>query len=357
MGVEGRRSATKWIVAIAVAAVIIGSAVTYFFYVPAIQPTPQTLTPKYKMALVLGGDETDAGWSMMAINGVNLVKEKYGWQVDISRLVPFPDQARVISDYAQRGYDVVWTHGGQFTGTTYEVANQFPNTIFVQTPGPGQQTPPPNVVALGPAFQVTGFYQAGVLAGKMTKTNAVAVVFGQWFDYLAMEFYAFKAGAESVNPNIKVYARVAGTWGDASLGFEITRSLIQTKNVDVIAQVADTTGRGVIAASQQFKIKVIGTVGDQAVLAPDATLTSVMMDTPRFIETIVKSIIEDTFKQNYTGKVVHMDLGYLAPFHQFENEVPQEVKDLLKTTVEGIESGKIVVPRTYTNEPPADPPN
>ena len=170
-----------------------------------------------------------------------------------------------------------------------------------------------------------------------------------------MEFYAFKAGVESVNPNAKVYARVAGTWGDSSLGFQITKSLIETKNVDTIVQVADLTGRGVIAAAQQYKVKVIGTVGDQAMLAPEVTLTSILMDTPGYMETIVQSIMDGTFKQKFGGTVADVNLGSLAPFHEFEKEVPQEVKTLLGATEEGIQKGIIAVPRKATPDPPADP--
>ncbi len=240
--------------------------------------------------------------------------------------------------------------------TLFTVAPNFNSVFFAQIPGPGQVTPPNNTVSLGPDFQVTGFYLAGVLAGKMTQTNAVAVVIGQWFEYLSMEFYAFEAGVESVNANAKVYARVAGTWGDPSLGFQIAKTLIETKNVDILVHVADATGRGVITAAEQLGATVIGTVGDQAVLAPDAMMTSIMMDTPGFMESVVLSIMNGTFLQTMGGRVVSRDLGFLAPFHRFETQIPQAVKDLLANVQADLEEGTIVVPRTVTAEPPPDPP-
>ncbi len=343
-----------WI-AIILAAVIVAGSLVYFLYPRAAPPTAQ-----YKMAVVLGGDETDAGWSAVAIAGAQRIRDKYNWQIDISRDVPFPDQARVLTDYAQRGYTLVWAHGGQFIGDTIfgdaAVPRKFNSTFFAQIPGPGQVRPPNNTVSLGPDFQVTGFYLAGVLAGKMTTTNAVAVVIGQWFEYLSMEFYAFKAGVASVNPTAKVYARVAGTWGDPSLGFQIAKALIETKNVDIIVQVADATGRGVITAAQQLSKVVIGTVGDQAVLAPEVTMTSIMMDTPGFMESVVLSIMNGTFRQTMGGKVVHSDLGFLAPFHLFEDQILPSVKNLLASVKADLNQGVIVVPRTVTADPPPDPP-
>ncbi len=315
------------------------------------------LTHKYKMALMLGGDETDAGFSFIAIQGAYRIRDKYAWEIDISRRISFADQERVASDYATRGYDVVFAVGGQFISTTYfGVVTQYNDTFFAQVPGLEFPLPPPNVVGLHPAFQTVGHYLAGVLAGKMTETNAVAAIFGEWYPYLSMEFFAFKAGVESVNPETKVYARVAGTWGDASIGYQIASALIQTKDVDIIVQVADTTGRGVIAACQEFDRMVIGTVADQAVLAPEVTLTSIGMDTPLFMEMVVQSVMNGTFEQIMGGEVLDVNIGgFLYPFHEFENVVPQSVKDLLKQTSDDINEGVIIVPRTVTETPPPDP--
>lgn len=345
-------SGVRWLaVGSLVGVIVVGAILASYFYAPVTtQPASQ-----YRMALVLGGDETDAGWSFMAVQGAQLVEEKYGWDVDISRLVSYADAPRVINDYAQRGYDLIWAQGGQFVDAIYQAAPVYEGVYFSQVSGPEIPLPPPNVVTLHPAFQTTGFYEAGVLAGEMTETDAIAVIIGQWYPYLAMEYYAFEAGVESVNSEAKVFARVAGTWGDASLGFQIAESLILTKDVDIIVQVADLTGRGVISAAQKHEVKVIGTVADQAMLAPEITLTSVMMDTPGYMEMIVQHIMDGTFEEELGGTVADVDLGYLAPFHQFDDAVPQDLKNLLSETAEATEAGSIVVPRIVTDEAPSDP--
>lgn len=342
---------TRWLAAIILIIVIVIAGAGYYYYTTTMAPTAE----KFRMALMLGGDETDLGFSYEAVQGAYRIRDTYGWEIDISRLIAFADQARVASDYATRGYDVVFAVGGQFIDTIYfQVPTQFNNTFFVQIPGLSNPSPPSNVVALHPAFQTVGHYLAGVLSGKMTQTNAVAWVTGQWFPYLAMEFWAFKAGVESVNPNAKVYARVAGTWGDASLGYQIATALIQTKNVDIIVQVADLTGRGIFAACQARGVKIIGTVADQVAIAPNVTLTSIIMDTPAFMEMVVQRIENGTWNE-IAGTAVDVDISYLSPFHQFENLVPQAVKDLLATTEQDIKDGTITVPRTVTDSPPPDP--
>ncbi len=362
---ETKRGISTAVAAVAIAVIVVAGAAAVYLasgftttvVTRTVTNTTSALTTpqrQYKLALVVGGDETDAGFNAMAIQAAQYINTKYGWNVSISRDVAYSDQARVITTYAQAGYDLVWTHGGQFIGTTEGIAKNFPNVHFALSPTYAQDNLTANMVGLGPSFQVTGYYQAGVLAGKMTKTNAVAVVIGQWYDYLSMEFYAFQAGAQSANPYIKVYARVAGTWADPSLGFQIAQTLIQTQHVDIIAQIADATGRGVITAAQQHNVSIIGTVGDQAVLAPTITMTSVMLNTTGFIQPIVQKIVSGTWSQ-IGGKVLSQDLGFLAPFHYYDSVIPQSVKTLLAQTLQGIDSGTIKVPQTVTQNPPPDP--
>lgn len=376
---SSKRAAPKvWIAATAILIILVVALAGAYLYYPSTisQMTTttvyQTTTPEmttaatpskqYKMAVVVGGDETDDGFNMIGIQAAEYIQSHYNWSVSISRDVSYADQARVITTLAQGGYDLVWVHGNQFIGTTEGIAKQFPNTHFAQSPDYYQNFTS-NIVALDQSFQVTGYYLAGVLAGKMTHTNAVAVIIGQWFPSLSMEFYAFQAGAQSVNPNVKVYARVAGTWADATLGLQISQALIQTHHVDIIAPIADATGRGAFTAAQlynatvggnQYKVSIIGTVADQADLAPDNVMTSVLMDTKAFISNVVEHIMSNTWSE-IGGKDLFMNLGSLAPFHYYDSVVPDSVKALLATTTQQIQSGQIVVQQKVTQTPPADP--
>jgi len=191
-----------------------------------------------------------------------------------------------------------------------------------------------NLVALGPAFQVVGHYLAGILAAKMTKTGAVGWIAGAWYapGYICMECNAFIAGVHSVNPAVVVYTReVGGTnpWGDPAAGYTIAQTLINTYNVDIIVHVADYSGRGVISACIDLDKTVIGCVADQWSLAPNHMLTSVLMDIARFMDMIVQCKLGGAF---LGYKSVDVDLSSLAPFHNLDPLVPQDVKNLLAAT-------------------------
>ncbi len=359
-----RRAVSTTAAAVAIVIVIALAAVAALIYYPGLAPTSTTSSsstssvstsaPKYKLALVIGGDETDVGLNANGVKVAQWIQSQYGWNVSISRDVAYSDQSRVITTYAQEGYDVIWTDGNQFIGTTEQVARQFPNTYFIMTPTYQGDNITSNVVAVSASYQATGYYLAGVLAGKMTHTNATGVIIGQWFAALSFEFYAYTAGVHSVNPDAKVYLTVPGTWADPSIGFQDAQTMINTNHVDIIVPIADATGRGVIAAATIANISIIGTVEDQVDLAPSNMMTSVLLNTTAFMQMVVEHINAGTWSQ-IGGQVINMNLGSLAPFHAYDSVIPASVKTLLASTEAGIANGTIQVPFTYTQNPPATP--
>src|SRR2546428_4706548 len=100
-----RRGVSTAVMAVVVVAVIIAAAAaTAIVYVPRLSSntvtvtttttatTPTTPQRQYKLALVLGGDETDDGWNAIGIQAAQYIQAKYGWSVSISRDVAYSDQ-------------------------------------------------------------------------------------------------------------------------------------------------------------------------------------------------------------------------------------------------------------------------
>jgi basic membrane protein A len=355
MFIENRKAISRTVVAIVIVVILVIAAVAAII---VLRPTtPSTNTTSYKLALVIGGDETDVGLNANGVEVAQWIQSTYGWNVSISRDVAYSDQSRVITTYAQEGYDVVWTDGNQFIGTTEQIAAQFPNVTFIMSPTYDGDNLTSNVVAVGAGYQATGYYLAGVLAGKMTQTNATGVIIGQWFAALSFEFYAYQAGVHSVNPSAKVYLTVPGTWSDPTIGYTVANEMITSDHVDIIVPIADATGRGVIAAATTTKVEnvsIIGTVEDQVTLAPNNMMTSVLLNTTAFMQMVIERFSNGTWSQ-IGGKVLDMNLGSLAPFHAYDSIIPASVKTLLADTSAGIDNGTIQVPFTYTQNPPATP--
>ena len=188
----------------------------------------------------------------------------------------------------------------------------------------------------------------------MTHTNATGVIVGQWAAALSLEFYAYRAGVQSVNPNAKTYLTVPGTWSDPTIGYTDAMTMISTDHVDILVPIADATGRGVISAATVDNVSLIGTVEDQVALAPSEMMTSVLLNTTQFLQLVIQHIQNGTWNQ-IGGKVIDMNLGSLAPFHAYDSIIPTSVKTLLNQTNQGIENGTVKVPFTYTPNPPTTP--
>jgi basic membrane lipoprotein Med (substrate-binding protein (PBP1-ABC) superfamily) len=75
-------------------------------------------------------------------------------------------------------------------------------------------------------------------------------------------------------------------------------------------------------------------------------LTSVMKKMDNAVFDTVEAALNDAFEGGlYLGTLENEGVD-IAPFHDFEDEVPQEVKDALPELREGIISGEISVTRT-----------
>jgi len=307
---------------------------------------------KYKLALLVGGDTTDDGLNDQGVLVAQWIHSQYGWNVSISQDVAYSDQGAVMTSYAQEGYNVIWTDGNQFIGTTEAIAAQNPKVDFIMTPTYDYDNITSNVVALGAQNQATGYYLAGVLSGKMTKTNAVGVIIGQWFAALSYEFYAYQAGVKSANPSAQVYLTVPGTWSDATIGYQDAQTMITTDHTDILVPIADTTGLGVIAAATASNTTLIGTVLDQVVLSPQDMMTSVLLNMTAFIQPVIQHVMAGTWSQ-IGGQIQNLNLGSLGPFHAYASVIPTSVQLLLNQTSAGIVSGTIKVPFNNTSSPPS----
>src|SRR5438309_8499701 len=118
---------------------------------------------------------TDKAWNQSAHEGLKMIEKKMGARSAYTEGVAQPDQAEVLSDYARRGFDLIFAHGGEFDAAGKQVAAKFPKTRFVidngTNKGPNLADPQIN------DFQVA--FLGGFVAGKMTKTDKIAVVAAQ----------------------------------------------------------------------------------------------------------------------------------------------------------------------------------
>ncbi|OLP19109.1 BMP family ABC transporter substrate-binding protein [Leptolyngbya sp. 'hensonii'] len=253
----------------------------------------------FKAAIVLPGIISDKAWNQAGYEGLNVVKSNLGAEVAYVEKVDQADQAEALSDFARRGFNVVFAHGGQFDAATQQVAGQFPNTFFVVVNGAATGS---NIASLRLNSMELG-YLCGVIGASLTKSNQMAYLAGQEFEATRNEFRGFELGARSIQPNIKVSATFTGDWNDAATAKEAFLALISA-GADVVYQWLDNAAPVVLQSAADKGVYVFGNTADQFDVAPKAVLTSAI----KRIDLAIAYMAELVRSQEIKGEVYTIGL-------------------------------------------------
>ena len=309
-------------------------------------------TKKLKIVLLTDALFSDAGWGAFGYNAAQELNNKYGYNIDFKDNVAIPDIENTLRNYSDSGYDLIIAQGFEWGAPAVKVGKDYPNTKFVVFTGLGNSS---NVASIFP-MQQEATYLLGALAGMMTKTGIIGFVGGEKYPNLIDIYEGYKQGAQDINPHIKVLATYLDDWDNATKGKIAAISQIEA-GADLLLPVADTSGHGVIQAAKEKGIYAFGAVSDQNKLAPNTVLTSFVLDVEKAFDQAVKMVRAGNFSGEIFKPGLELDKGdardgivYLAPFHNLENSVPDDVKLRLEQLKHQILNGKIVVPERYHQE-------
>lgn len=305
---------------------------------PAPAPAAQEVAKKTRVALVLDGKIDDNGWNQAAYEGLTKAQQQYNLDIAYSEGVPIPDYEKAMRDYANQGFDIIIAHSSIAKDAVMNTARDFPKLAFVWTDG---DTTQPNVAVIRPMAQEAS-YLAGILAGKMTKSNIIGMVGGIDIPSTHRSSAAFKLGVESVNPKAKVLMNWIGSFLDVSAGKEAALSQIES-GADVIFGNGDGQNIGVLKAASEKNVPAIGAVRDQFAVAPNVVLTSVNWGFDSAISEVIKDIIDG----NFSGKTYDIGLAHgadLMPYHDSASKIPDDVKALIEQKRKEILDGTLKVP-------------
>jgi len=268
------------------------------------------------------------------------------------------DYARNIESFTDAGFDVVIAVGPALANDLGDAAAANPKSTFISVDGAPTACPAgsaPDCVAHDTTWATNGEslffaedeagYLAGVLAASMSKAGHVGAVGGPQ-GAAAFERYVegFINGARSVKADLPVDAVYATSDAEPPQGNDAAKPMIDA-GADVIFAAAGLTGNGALsAACAAANILAIGADVDQSATIPEVRkclLSSAMKN--------VKGAVHDALIRIASGQFKggpHMDNATtggvgLAPFHTFESQVPQAVKDVLATTLAGLADGSI----------------
>lgn len=311
---------------------------------------------KVAMATDVGG-LGDKSFNDGSYAGLQKAANEFGVSISVVESKEQTDYIPNLTGLAEDGNKVVFAVGFLMADALIEAANKNPNTYFAGVDiFVNPNTAPKNAIGILFKEQESGFL-AGVLAGLLTKKysnispklnnkNVVGMVLGMDIPPVERFQAGFYAGVKYVNPDCEVISIVTGSFNDQAKGKEAALTLIN-KGADIIFQIAGATGIGVINACKEKGVLAIGVDVDQNNLAPDTVITSAVKGITQATYLIVKHYKEGNLVggQNYIFGIKEDSTG-IAPFHDFDSIIPQEVKDFINQVIKDMKEGKIVPPAT-----------
>lgn len=303
------------------------------------KPAQEQNEKKMKVALILSGPANDQGWNAIALEGLKAAEKKYNLEVAYTENVNVADSEAAFTDYANQGYDLIIGHGFQYGEPAKRVGENFPKQYFMATEANSKGD---NMSSYVMACE-QGAYVMGVIAASMTKSGTIGAVGGIEQPSIVKSIEAYKLGAKSVKPDIKILDAYVDSFTDVTAGQAAANSMID-KGADVLYHSANQAGTGVINAAKAAGIYALGDSYDQNSIAPDTVISSTIYNMPQVILTAVKELKEGKFGDSVNNLGMNEGVVDIAPYHSFENKLPEDVKKLVADTVQKIKDGTIKVP-------------
>ena len=252
--------------------------------------------PAMRVAWICDGVLTDGGWNTDGYEGMQKLAEEYNLDVSYQENVPQTDVADVLRNYASEGYDMVLSNEQYHCEPMVEVAADFPNVTFGCV---NAYVSAENMIAFsGTLWQHN--YLAGVMAGKVTTSNKLGLItFSTDSDSALTYLSSFRAGAQSVNPDVEVVHVATGSFSDLAAGKEMATSLID-QGCDVVYCNSGDCNATVMELCIERGVYTVSAIVDRNSMSDEYVLGS----TVNLPSTQLRLMVEGKLDGTHTGNVV-----------------------------------------------------
>jgi basic membrane protein A len=276
----------------------------------------------------------DAGWThqhdiarlQMEKNLAPRVTTKY-----IENVPEGADAERVIRELAQSGHKLIFTTSFGYMNPTIKVAQQFPNTFFEHATG---YKTAKNVGTYNARFY-EGRYLAGIVAGRMTKTNVAGYVAAFPIPEVVMGINAFTRGMRSGNPKAETKVVWISTWFDPGRESEAANTLV-AQDADVLTHHTDSTA--VVQAAEAKKVYAVAYHSDMSKYGPNAQITAVTHVWDRYYTERAQAVLDGKWKPDHVWGGIKEGMIAMGPFGK---TVPNDVREMMKKAEAGIATGQL----------------
>jgi len=303
------------------------------------KPAPVVEAPKpepLKIAFAYVGPVGDGGWTFAHDNARKAIEAEFGDKVKTSfteNVSESADAERVIRDMAAQGNKLIFGTTFGYMEPMLKVAADNKEVKFEHATG---YKTAENLRTYD-SRTYEGAYMAGVIAGKMTKTNTLGVVASIPIPEVVRNINSFTMGAQSVNPKIKTKVVWVNEWFNPPKETEAATSLINA-GADVLMQ--NTDSPAVLKTAEEKGKRAFGWDSDMTAYGPKAHLGSAVINwTPYYIKA-TKDALEGTWT---TGSVWWGVKEGAIDLVSIAEDVPAETKAKVEEIKAGLKDGSFSI--------------
>ena len=249
------------------------------------KPAPVVEAPKpepLKIAFAYVGPVGDGGWTFAHDNARKALEAEFGDKIKtsfIENVSESADAERNFRDMVSQGNKLIFGTTFGYMEPMLKVAADHKDVKFEHATGFKQA----ENMRTYDSRTYEGAYMAGVIAGKMTKSNTLGVVASIPIPEVVRNINAFTLGAQSVNPKVKTKVVWVNEWFNPPKETEAATSLINS-GADVLFQ--NTDSPAVLKTAEEKGKRAFGWDSDMTAYGPKAHLASAVINwTPYYIQT------------------------------------------------------------------------
>jgi basic membrane protein A len=317
---------------------------------------PAESNPDFKACMVSdSGGFDDKSFNQTSNKGLQDAKASLGIETAQIESQADTEYADNIDACIQQGANHVTTVGFLLGEATEKAAKQNEDVDFAIVDF-AYENPTDNLKGLTFNTAEPSFL-AGYLAAGMSETGTVGTFGGLPIPTVTIFMTGFHQGVQQYNEDEGADVQVVGwdpesekgsfteDFEDKTKGQTIGENMIQ-QGADVIFPVAGPAGLGGLQAAQDNDAFGIWVDTDGCVSAAeycDVLLTSVMKGMDVAVEQAIKDSVDGNYSSEpFVGTLENECVG-LAPYHDLDSEIPQELKDRIEELKQQIIAGEIQV--------------
>jgi basic membrane protein A and related proteins len=306
------------------------------------------------------GGVNDKSFNALAWIGAQAAAKNQGWDAAFLESKQQTDYEKNLNEYLKGGCTLIITVGFLMGDATKASATANPSQKYQALDIGYDMTTTAQLTNVWQQLYATeqGGFLAGYISASQSKTGKIGTFGGINFPAVSDFMVGFQQGMEYYNTkhnakvqllgwdNAKKDGLFTGDFSDKDKGKQYAQNLLD-EGADIIMPVAGSVGLGAAAAVKaNGKAMLVGVDQDWFISAPEyqsIVLTSVQKRLDNSVQAAAKAAADGSFKGGvHVGTLATGEIG-IAPFHNFDSQVSQGIKDELTQITQDIVSGKIVV--------------